>query len=73
MKIYIQSQINKIRNLVENRQSWLGWHSVNEASRRKGSSRAKLKAASREERLQKWKEHFKNLLGNIPDITDKPT
>ena len=28
------------------------------------TSTAKLKAASQEERIQKWKEHFKNLLGN---------
>ena len=31
------------------------------------------KAASREERLQKWKEHFNNLLGNPSEITDKTT
>ena len=28
-------------------------------------------AASQEEILQKWKEHFKNLLGNHPEVTDK--
>ena len=39
----------------------------------KVTSRAKLKAASQEERLQKWKEHFKYLLGYPPEITDKPT
>ena len=26
-----------------------------------------------EERLHKWKEYFKNMLGNLPEITDKPT
>ena len=34
--------------------------------------RAKLKAANQEKRLQKGKEHFMNLLGNPPEITDKP-
>ena len=34
--------------------------------------RAKLKAASQEDRIQKWKEHFKNLLGNFRKVTDKP-
>ena len=40
---------------------------------RKSSLRAKLKAASQEERLQKWKGYFKNLLGNPPEIMDEPT
>ena len=39
-------------------------------SRRKSSKRAKLKVASKEEKLQKWKEHFKNLLGNPLEIID---
>ena len=41
-------------------------------SKRKSTSRANLKAASQEERIQMWKEHYKNLLGNFPKITDKP-
>ena len=39
---------------------------VNEFSGRKSTLRPKLKAASQEERLQKKKEHLKNLLGNSP-------
>ena len=35
--------------------------------------RAELKAVSQEKRLKKWAEHFKNLLGALPEITDKPT
>ena len=38
---------------------------------RKSASKAKLKAASLEERLLKWKEHFSYLLENLPEITDK--
>ena len=30
------------------------------------------KTKSQEEGFQKWKEHFKNLLGNPSKITDKP-
>ena len=40
----------------------------NEVSKRKSTSRAKLK----EERIRMWKEHFKNLLGNSPKVTDRP-
>ncbi len=43
-----------------------------EINKRKSTLRSKLKAANQEERLQKWKEHFKNLLGNPPEVTDKP-
>ena len=32
-----------------------------------------MKAVNQEERLMEWKEHFKNLLGNPLEITDKPT
>ena len=44
---------------------------MNEVSRTKSTSRAKLKAANQEEQIQKWKEHFKNLLGKSPKA-DKP-
>ena len=37
----------------------------------KSISRTKPKAASQEERLQKGKEHFKNLFRNPPEVTDK--
>ena len=69
---YVQGQINKIRNLVEDKQSWIVWQTVNEASKRKSTSIAKLKAASQEEQIHTWKEHFKNLLGKSPKVTDKP-
>ena len=45
---YIQNQVNKIRNSVEDRQSKIAWQMVNEVSRRKSTGRAKLKAASQE-------------------------
>ena len=40
-------------------------------SGRKNTLKPKLKADNQEERLQKWKEHFKNVLGKPPEITDK--
>ena len=45
---------------------------VNEVTGRKRSTQAKLKASSQDERLQKWKEHFQNLLGKAPVIKDQP-
>ena len=49
--------------MVEGKQFRIVWQTVN---------RAKRKTTSREERLQKWKEHFKNLLGDPPENTDNP-
>ena len=40
-------------------------------SRRKITFIAKLKGVSQEERIQKWKEHFKNLFGTSQKVIDK--
>ena len=69
---YIQNQIDKIRDSVEDRQSRIAWQTINEASRRKSTAKAKLKAASQQERVKLWEQHFKNRLGNPPEITDEP-
>ena len=69
---YIQNQIDKIRDSVEDRQSRIAWQTINEVSRRKNTARAKLKAANQQERIKLWKQHFENLLGNPPKITHEP-
>ena len=69
---YIQNQIDKIRDSVEDRQSRIAWQTINEVSRRKNTAKAKLKAANQQERIKLWKRHFENLLGNPPKITHEP-
>ena len=69
---YIQNQIDKIRDSVEDRQSRIAWQTINEVNRRKNTAKAKLKAANQQERIKLWKQHFKNLLGNPPKITHEP-
>ena len=69
---YIQNQIDKIRDSVEDRQSRIAWQTINEVSRRKNTAKAKLKAANQLERIKLWKQHFENLLGNPPKITHEP-
>ena len=69
---YIQNQIDKIRDSVEDRQSRIAWQTINEVSRRKSTAKAKLKAANQQERIKLWKQHFENLLGNPPKITHEP-
>ena len=41
-------------------------------SRRKNTTKAKLKAANPQERIKLWKQHFENLLGNPPKVTLEP-
>ena len=69
---YIQNQIDKIRDSVEDRQSRIAWQTINEVSRRKSTAKAKLKAANQQERIKLWEQHFENLLGNPPKVTQEP-
>ena len=41
---YIQNQINKIKDSVEDRQSRIAWQTINEGNRRKSTAKFKLKA-----------------------------
>ena len=41
-------------------------------SQGKSTANAKPKATSHEERMQLWKQHFENLLGNPPKVTHGP-
>ena len=69
---YIQNQIDKIRDSVEDRQSRIAWQTINEVSRRKITAKAKLKAANQQERIKLWKQHFENLQGNPSNVTNEP-
>ena len=69
---YIQNQIDKIRDSVEDRQSRIAWQTINEVSKRKSTTKPKLKAANQQERIKLWKQHFKNLLENPPKVTHEP-
>ena len=69
---FIQNQIDKIRDSMEDRQSRIDWQTINEVSRRKSTAKAKLKAANQQERIKQWKQHFENLLGNPPKVTHEP-
>ena len=45
---------------------------INEVSRRKSTAKAKVKATNQQEQIKLWKQHFENLLGNLPKVTHKP-
>ena len=69
---YIQNQIYKIKDTVEDRQSRIAWQTINKVSRRKSTAKAKLKAANQQEIIKLWKQHFENKLGNQPKVTHEP-
>ena len=68
---YIQNQIDKIRNSVEDRQFRMAWQTINEVSRMKSTAKAKLKATSQQDWIHLWKHHFENLLPH-PEVTHEP-
>lgn len=70
---YVKEKISIIQNAHINQQSRLAWATVNEVSGRKKTASGQIKAKSAEERVKLWKEHFQKLLGQPPDIDDKPT
>ena len=57
---------------MEDRQSRIAWQTINEVSRRKSTTKAKLKATNQQERMKLWQQHFENLLGNPPKVTHEP-
>ena len=69
---YIQNQIDKIRDSVEDRQSRIDLQIINEVRRRKSTAKVKLKAANQQERIKLGKQHFENLQGNPSKITHEP-
>ena len=69
---YIQNQIDKIRDSVEDRQSRIAWQTRNEVSRRKSTTKAKLKAKNQQGRVKLRKQHFENLPGNPLKVTHEP-
>ena len=69
---YIQNQIDKMRDSVEDRQARIAWQTINAVSKRKSTAKAKLKATCQQDRIYLWKQHFENLLGNPPEVTHEP-
>ena len=64
---YLESKAEEIETAAEHRKSNIVWGIVNEVSGRKGTDSGKIKAKNPQERIQKWKDHFQNLLGQSPE------
>ena len=63
---------NELKTAHENNQSSLAWKIISEISGKKRPDKSKLRANSQQERLNLWKNHFSNLLGKNPVVTDAP-
>ena len=70
LRNYVNEKIDIISNAAENQQSRLAWETVNELSGRKNTPTGKLRADNPKQRVQKWKEHFQNLLGQPPVVRE---
>ena len=70
---YLNMQIDTLQSAADNQKASVAWKIVNDISGKKKSSKARIKASSQEDRMNKWKEHFKQLLGNVPTIKKEPT
>ena len=66
---YMQNQVNKIRDPVEDRQSRIAGQAIDKVNWRKTTDKAKLTATSQQDRIHMWKQHFENLHGNPPKLT----
>ena len=65
---YVKNKIAQLQNAHTNRKSKIVWQIANEISNRKNSKRSILKGKSKQDRLNQWKNHFSNLLGQAPSI-----
>ena len=63
----------ELNNAHTNKKSKVVWQIANEISNRKKSKRSILKGKSKQDRLNQWKNHFSNLLGQAPPIINIPT
>ena len=57
---------------MKDRQSRIAWQTINKVSGRKNPTKAKLKTTNQQERIKLWKQHFENLLGNLPKVKHEP-
>ena len=69
---YVKKKISEIEQAAENNRSSVVWKIANEISGRKSTTTSKIRASSQEERLKKWKDHFQDLLGKAPVVSDTP-
>ncbi|XP_072039400.1 uncharacterized protein [Amphiura filiformis] len=66
---FIENKLKEYEEANLNHRHKLAWGIINCVSGRKKVRSGRLKDDNKEERLKKWHDHFKNLLGNPPQVT----
>ena len=66
----LDEQIRQVENADERSRHGESWKLINEISGRKKSQKGIIKGENKEKRLKSWYEHFSQLLGNEPVITE---
>ena len=64
----IEKAVRSVEVADENARHGEGWKLINNVTGRKTAKKGIIKAKSPEERIEKWYNHFKNLLGKEPVI-----
>ena len=67
---FIMGKINDISALHINQKHSAAWKVINEITGRKSKPVVKTKGRSKEGRMDNWLSHFKNLLGNPPNLPE---
>ncbi|CAH1244595.1 Hypp7340 [Branchiostoma lanceolatum] len=62
-------KIKEVEKAHENCKHGQSWKLINEITNRRETKKSQLEGNSQKERVTNWYNHFKNLLGNPPDIT----
>ena len=70
---YIKNKIAELNNAHTNKKSKVVRQIAIEISNRKKSQRSLLKGKSKQDRLNQWRNHFSNLLGQTPPVINIPT
>ena len=70
MRKKLRRQIAEVEQADENRKYGLSWKLINDISGRKASQSVRIRGESAEKRVATWYSHFKNLLGNPPELLE---
>ncbi|XP_072050011.1 uncharacterized protein [Amphiura filiformis] len=67
----LKRKIKEVENCNINCQHKAAWDLINEVSGRKSAKKSQIKGDTQGERLNAWFQHFQQLLGDPPDVTDE--
>ena len=67
-EVELNKMIDRVENASAKARHGESWRLINEITGRKAAKRGILKGSSSEDRLEKWRNYFNNLLGNVPTI-----